>query len=111
MPSKALFDVEAMRALAKERVEITSLRAVAGEVPMSKSGLEAFLSGRNPYSATRPKLAAWYVRNRRQAPPTESEIESALAILARYSTHDERPDMREKRFVAINARLAQAIKR
>lgn len=106
MPSKPLFGVEAIRKLVRERVEASSLRAVSAEIPMSKSGLDSFLQGRNPYSATRPKLAAWYIRNRGQGRPvTEDELEAAMAILAAYVSQDERPEVRQARLSIVSARL------
>ena len=106
MPSKPLFGVEAIRKLVRERVAASSLRAVAAEIPMSKSGLDSFLQGRSPYSSTRPKLAAWYVRNRGQGRPvSEGELDAAVALLVGYIIRDERKDVRRERLLGLVARL------
>lgn len=110
MPSKPLFGTDAIRKLAKERVEATSLRAVASEIPMSKSGLDSFLRGRSPYSKTRPKLAAWYLRNRGSAgsPVRPQELDAAIAVIVSFITQDERSDVRRERLRRLVARLDAA---
>lgn len=110
MPGKPFFSVDAIRQLAKDRVEATSLRAVAAEIPMSKSGLDSFLKGRSPYSATQPKLSSWYVRNRgsRKGLVAPEEFEAAIAILGAYVSQDERPEVRQERLRDLIERLRKA---
>lgn len=54
--------LERLREAVAGRVDARSLRQVAREVGMSASGLQKFLTGSRPYSATRRKLERWYVR-------------------------------------------------
>lgn len=63
MPAyKGELPLDRLRDVVAERVEAESLRRVAREVGMSPSGLQKFLDGATPYSATRRKLERWYVR-------------------------------------------------
>ncbi|MBI4545050.1 MAG: hypothetical protein HY703_07645 [Gemmatimonadetes bacterium] len=54
--------LERLRLAVAARVEARSLRQVARDVGMSPTGLQKFLAGSRPYSATRRKLERWYVR-------------------------------------------------
>lgn len=98
MPGKPRIDMSAIRKYAAERVDQTSFRAVADEIGMSKSGLQAFLQGREPYSTTRPKLIDWYVRSRHSGGRINAdEIQGAIALLRQHiemggplSEHEER---------------------
>lgn len=54
--------IERLRAAVSSRVAVTSLRAVAREIGMSAPGLNAFLDGGHPRSATRRKLATWFIQ-------------------------------------------------
>lgn len=54
--------LEPLREAVAKKVEARSLRQVAREVGMSPTGLQKFLAGATPYSATRRKLERWYVR-------------------------------------------------
>lgn len=106
MPSKPRFDMSVVRKLAAERVDGSSLRAVASEIGMSKSGLEDFLKGREPYTTTRPKLIAWHVRNRRPgAEPSRDEIEVAVAVLRQHIDSGGPESEREERGSAVAQRL------
>lgn len=60
MTSPSRIPVEEIREAARLAVEATSLRAVARAVKLSPMGLRHFLDGREPYSATRRKLNAWF---------------------------------------------------
>lgn len=55
-------DVTKLRAAVQHKVDSTSLRSVAAEMGMSPSGLRSFLIGGDPYSQTRQRLLAWYVK-------------------------------------------------
>lgn len=56
-------DVGTVCTALEERVDTTSLRAVAREVGMTASGLQKVLEGREPYRRTLQKLRAWYARH------------------------------------------------
>jgi len=53
--------VTVLRQALVSAVEETSLRQVSRMVGMSPTGLQKFLDGAHPYSATRRKLERWYV--------------------------------------------------
>jgi hypothetical protein len=55
-------DLERFRIALNGAIERSSLRAVAGEVGMSASGLTKFLQGGTPYGKTVQRLHAWYQR-------------------------------------------------
>src|SRR5438045_3005658 len=110
MPSEIRFDVATARKLAQHRVNETSLRAVADEIGLSKSGLDHFLKGRQPYSRTRAKLAAWVTRNRH---PDASSIrpeavDAAIALLERYIHSVGSASVRDKRVREVTAKLFHA---
>lgn len=58
-----------------------SLRHVSRMVGMSPTGLQKFLDGGHPYSATRRKLERWYVLHGPGRMPSTLRGDSALAIL------------------------------
>lgn len=107
MPGKVRFAINGVRDLARERVEATSLRAVANDIGMSNSGLYSFLQGGEPYSAVRRKLVAWFMRMRypdsRPIPP--AEVEAATSLLAAY-IRQTAPASRERRFMQISEHIA-----
>ena len=110
MPSKPRFDTAGLRKLVRQRVDESSLRFVADEIGVSKSGLDSFLKGREPYSRTRAKLAAWSVRQRHPgigAIPRE-EVEAAIAVLERYVQSVGSKAGRERRVREVAARLTRA---
>lgn len=74
--------VGAIREAARLAVEATSLRSVARAVRLSPMGLKNFLEGREPYSATRRKLNAWFVEHAAGRPEyAESAARASLAVL------------------------------
>ncbi|HEX6937969.1 MAG TPA: hypothetical protein VF158_01055 [Longimicrobiales bacterium] len=84
--------LDRLREAVAERVDAQSLRRVAREVGMSPTGLQKFLHGATPYSATRRKLERWYVREVASyggAPDAES-LRAALHILGRDLPRGER---------------------
>lgn len=83
MPAPASrIPVEAIREAARLAVEATSLRSVARAVRLSPTGLKNFLNGREPYSATRRKLNAWFVQHAEQRPEyAEPAARASLAVL------------------------------
>ena len=108
MPSKIRLDVAAIRKLATQRVGRSSLRSVADEIGISKSGLDSFVKGREPYSKTRAKLAAWYARERQRDQDFRPEdVDAAIAVLAHYIQGVGRESVREGRVREVAERLFQ----
>ena len=65
------------------------MRHVAREVGMSPSGLQKFLAGSQPYSATRRKLERWHAKSGGE-PDHHSDV-SALEVLVHDLPPIERP--------------------
>lgn len=107
MPGKPRLDVGAIRALAETRIKESSLRSVADEIGVSKSGLDSFIRGRDPYAKTRIKLAAWFMRQSRpdSASVARDELEGALAILERYMDSAPTPAAKRRRVREVETRL------
>jgi hypothetical protein len=110
MPAKVRFAINGVRELARERVEQSSLRAVADEIGMSNSGLYSFLQGGDPYSPVRKKLVAWFMRARypdaKPIPP--AEVDAAAALLAAY-IRQIAPARRERRLMQISEQIASEV--
>lgn len=62
-------------------MQATSLRNVSGMVGMSPTGLQKFLDGAHPYSATRRKLERWYLLHGPGRLQAGLQGDSALSIL------------------------------
>lgn len=77
----AVTPVAVLRQALKAEIGATSLRQVARMVGMSPTGLQKFLDGSHPYSATRRKLERWYVLHGPGRIPSSLQGDSALAIL------------------------------
>lgn len=110
MPGERIFDAAAIRKLAQRRVDESSLRAMAEEIGISKSGLDHFLKGHEPYSRTRAKLIAWSIAQQRpdaQAIRPE-EVDAAIALLERYMRAVGSDAARDKRVREVTARLFHA---
>jgi len=105
MPGKPAFDVGAMRKFAQARVDSSSLRAVADEIGISKSGLDHFLKGRNPYSRTRTKMFAWFAQHRGSAPITTDDVDAAIALLDAYVSTAANDAVRQRRVREVTRRL------
>ena len=86
--------VSHLRAAVSYSVSATSLRHVAREVGMSPTGLQKFLSGAQPFSKTRKKLALWYARSG-QAPDRHSAL-AALEVLVQDLPPAERQEAMER---------------
>jgi len=72
--------VPVLRRALREEVAATSLRNVSRQTGMTSAGLQKFIEGGQPYTATRRRLERWYVLHgpgRHQAPSGGG----ALAIL------------------------------
>jgi hypothetical protein len=94
----------------RERVEQTSIRAVADELGMSPSGLHVLLHGSKPRAGTRRKLLEWYaeIRSRsagRRAGVPAEDVDAAVAVLDRYLNADSRETVHRRRVREIAARL------
>ena len=106
MPAKPSFDADAVRRLVRQRVAESSLRAVADEVGISRGGLESFLKGRNPYTKTRLRLAAWRLRSQHpDGPIAAAEVDAAIALLGRYIELGGTEAMRARRVREVTARI------
>jgi AcrR family transcriptional regulator len=109
MPGRPRLDIASLRELVRQRVEETSLREVAEETGISKSGIDSFLKGREPYSKTRLKLANWGMRQRHpeSRPVPREEVEAALAVIQQYVQAVGSRAVREKRLREVLTRVAQ----
>lgn len=83
-----------IRSLAAERVERTSLRAVASQVGMSPSGLSRFLGGAAPYRKTVGKLESWYLVQQEGNSHTDGPSAKAAAIAVRLLARIAPPSRR-----------------
>lgn len=97
MPSRerpAAVDTETLRAAAATRAAATSISDVARQIGLTTRGLNLFLRGSEPYSATRQKLEQWFVRqaSQRQDATDVATAAAALTVLA----HDLPPDRRTR---------------
>ncbi|MGQ0813066.1 MAG: hypothetical protein ACT4O1_01190 [Gemmatimonadota bacterium] len=92
-----------LRDVVAARVEAESLRSVARNVGMSPSGLQKFIDGASPYSATRQRLERWYVRETAayRANVSEESALAALSILVR--------DLPSKQRAHARARVLEAL--
>ena len=110
MPSELTFDISEIRGLAKACVNESSLRAVADDIGISKSGLDHFLKGRSPYAATRAKLIAWSLRQHSAAGKAvrPEDVDAAIALLERYLSSAGTPSSRERRVREVSSRLFRA---
>ena len=91
--------VDTLRQAASWSVAAASLRQVAREVGMSPSGLQKFLDGAGPYSATRKKLEHWYVRGG-SAPDVHSVL-TAIGVLVQDLPPAERIQAMDRALVAL----------
>jgi hypothetical protein len=107
MPGKVRFDAAGIRKLVREAVARSSLRAVADEIGVSKSGLDSFLKGREPYSRTRVKLAAWQLRRSQPDHGTvrREDVDAAIALLEVYIQSVGTAAVRRKRVREVADRL------
>ena len=91
--------VDRLRQAASRSVSAASLRQVAREVGMSPSGLQKFLDGSSPYSATRKKLERWYVRE--GPPPDGRSACAAVEVLVHDLPPAERVEATDRILVAV----------
>ena len=107
MPGKPRFDTVGLRKLVRQRVDESSIRAIAEEIGISRGGLESFLKGREPYTKTRLRLAAWYMR---QKHPGDSirreEVDAAIALIERYIEAAGTKATRERRVREVTGRFS-----
>ncbi len=86
--------VSRLRGAVSRSVLATSLRHVARDVGMSPTGLQKFISGAQPYSATMKKLVLWYARSG-QSPDRHSAL-AALEVLVQELPPAERQEAMER---------------
>jgi hypothetical protein len=77
----AAMNVPELRRALHEEVAATSLRHVSRQSGMTPGGLQKFLDGGRPYTATRRRLERWYVLHGPGRHETALTGPSALAIL------------------------------
>lgn len=105
--SSAAPTVGVLRQALRAEVGAGSLRLVSRQVGMSPAGLQKFVDGAHPYSATRRKLERWYVLHgpgRRLGALTG---DSALTIL-RVLVHDVSPARHRQTVEALVKSLGDA---
>ena len=82
--SSAAPTVAVLRQALRSEIGARSLRLVSRQVGMSPTGLQKFLEGAHPYSATRRKLERWYVLHgpgREQGALTGASVLTILRVL------------------------------
>jgi hypothetical protein len=103
--------MEVIRSLAGERVERTSLRAVASQVGMSPSGLSKFLGSAAPYQKTIGKLESWYLLQQKADAhadgPTAEAAAVAVRLLARLAPPSVRDDFVDELLAAVRRVVPQ----
>jgi hypothetical protein len=87
--------MEQIRSLAGERVERTSLRAVASQVRMSPSGLHKFLGGAAPYQKTVGKLESWYLLQQEADAHADGPSPDVAAVATRLLARLASPSARD----------------
>ena len=109
MSDRAVTSLERLRETVALRVQATSLRTVARQVGMSPAGLEKFLSGETPYSRSRQRLQAWWVREaaKPRSDLTVEGVEVAIGALVRDLPPEHRVEA-IRRVVATLRRLYAA---
>jgi hypothetical protein len=98
------FGLETVREALRRRVEETTLRDVADEIPMSFSGLRSFLKGGTPQPATRAKLVAWYA-SRRGKRLSKADVDAAIDLLSEFISEAGAGPARARRLRQIVERL------
>lgn len=101
------FGLETVREALRRRVEETTLREVADEIPMSFSGLRSFLRGGTPQPATRAKLIAWYAQSRRAKQVSMRDVHAATDLLLEYIGEASSEQAKARRRRAIIERLGK----
>lgn len=95
MPSRSRHVSEArLRATVRDAVAANSLRQIARGVGMSPSGLQKFIDGSTPHSATRRKLELWYSRHAGRVTPT-AVLAGLEALVCELPPSDRGDAMRE----------------
>jgi hypothetical protein len=110
MPAKATFSLRTLVGAVRQRVDETSIRAVAEELGMSPSGLHVLLGGTRPHPATLEKLVSWYVERRRSNPGSAAavaavDVDAAIRLLVHYVGQDGRESTQAERLRQILRRL------
>ena len=79
--NSAATSVAVMRQALRDEIAATSLRHVSRQVGMSPSGLQKFVGGGHPLTATRRRVERWYVLHGPGRLESGLTAESALAVL------------------------------
>lgn len=105
MPSLDEVGLAALRAVLTQQIETRSLRAVARQIGMSPSGLQKFLDGAKPYSATRRRMEQWYVREsaRFTSPVSVESARAALAVLVQDFAPGTRAEVQKELLTLLEA--------
>jgi hypothetical protein len=77
----AATSVATLRQAVREEVASSSLRNVSRQAGMSASGLQKFLEGGKPFTATRRRLERWYVLHGPGRLETGLTAPAAMAVL------------------------------
>lgn len=108
MPASPRFDAATIRKAAQAAVAERSLRTVAEEIGVSKSGLDSFLKGREPYSKTRVRLAGWYFKQRHgEGVIGRDDVDAAIALLGAYVNSAPTEQGRARRVREVSTRLQE----
>lgn len=105
--SSAAPTVAVLRQALRSEIGARSLRFVSRQVGISPTGLQKFLEGAHPYSATRRKLERWYVLHGPGRPQGALTGASVLAIL-RMLVQDVSPGRHRQTVEALVKSLGDA---
>lgn len=110
MTGSPKFGIGTVREAVRQRVDSSSLRAVATEIGMSWSGLRSFLQGGSPHPATREKLIAWYAdaRDREELASARDDIDAAIDLLGLYVRKVRGAAARRRRLEEVVERIESA---
>lgn len=79
--NSAATSIAVMRRAVRDEVAATSLRHVSRQVGMSATGLQKFIEGGHPLSATRRRVERWFVLHGPGRLQSGLTAESAMAVL------------------------------
>jgi uncharacterized Zn finger protein len=97
--------VQAMRELARDRAELTSVRQVADEIGLGRTTLHNFISADTmPHPRVRRLLALWYLREKEKESASE---EKTYAAAFEILVNSVPPESRDEWRVALATKLAE----
>jgi len=79
--NSAVTSVALLRQALRDEIAATSLRHVSRQVGMSPTGLQKFMAGGHPLTATRRRVERWYVLHGPGRLASGLTAESAMAVL------------------------------